>query len=60
MNELKPCPFCGGEAELKINYCAAYIKCKVCDVSTKHILESPIYCAKDKAVEAWNGRTDNG
>lgn len=34
MNELKPCPFCGGEAELKRKQFdaseAAWIECKSC------------------------------
>lgn len=56
--KLKPCPFCGGEAELKINHCASYVECKECEASTDHILDSPMYCAKDKAIEAWNRRTE--
>lgn len=64
MNELKPCPFCGGEAgihfhsELNEYYIseidAVYIYCKHCDATTGPFLK------KEVAIEAWNRRVDNG
>lgn len=57
--ELSPCPFCGGEAELQFSgfnplnqspiYC---IHCKNCWSSTFNYFET-----KDQAVKAWNIRT---
>ena len=52
--ELKPCPFCGGEAKIvyiDIGTTACYVQCKnlCCHQSKVRLL--------DKAVEAWNERT---
>lgn len=55
--ELKKCPFCGGEAILKINHgfhkevVSAFAYCKECGVATRS------YALKTTAVEAWNRRT---
>jgi Lar family restriction alleviation protein len=58
-NELKPCPFCGGEAETiksflygKVTGYAVY--CKKCDCELK------MYTSKQNATKAWNRRADNG
>ena len=62
MTELKPCPFCGGEAELRRNGSISdiftdngrspmyFVICKECHC------QSPSYRKehKDKCVEAWN------
>lgn len=63
MNErLKPCPFCGGVAELKERYAMmgqkvqAYVRCKVCGSTSGYFGKSIAYCANEKAIEAWNRR----
>lgn len=66
MNELKPCPFCGGGAV--IHHCGELenetmavvfgskvgIHCRNC-----HIATMP-YETKNEAIEAWNRRAENG
>lgn len=58
--ELKPCPFCGGEAKLrKDEYrLGCHVECTVCGTRAKHILKDLEYCAIDRAVEVWNKRAD--
>ena len=63
MNVLSNCPFCGGEAELKINsyhnsYKTVYVVCKSCKTKTDNIPASIDYCAIDKAIELWNRRIE--
>ncbi len=49
-NELKPCPFCGGEAEWATKG-KHWIMCSSCGVETQ-------YCeTAEEAIEAWNRRT---
>ena len=62
MEELKPCPFCGGKARIIADdpfdgyqgNCTVYLaRCVVCGAEIsggKH----------EKAIEAWNRRTDDG
>ena len=54
--ELKPCPFCGGRAELheEGNYCL--VKCTQCGAETGIVRMSLKYCANEKVIEAWNRR----
>ena len=55
--KLKPCPFCGGEAELVnigTNLCDPItVECKQCKCNTQWFDRS---C---DAIEAWNRRTSN-
>ena len=65
--ELKPCPFCGGEATpVYCEYGDRYtsnvlylskrgtVKCKKCEVYLPRV-----YRTVSKAIEAWNRRADN-
>lgn len=62
MSELKPCPFCGGEAERETfkhayGHTMYYVQC-----SNKKCAVSPItsaYKAKGADIRAWNRRTNN-
>ena len=56
LNELKPCPFCGGEAEM-LNYSPKewLVVCPVCCGMVERWCET-----KEEAITQWNRRTDNG
>ena len=64
--ELKPCPFCGGAAELEEKYAImgqkvqAYVRCKACGTTSGYFSENIAYCANEKAIEAWNRRYEDG
>jgi len=61
MNEkLKPCPFCGGIGKLndKRERIASYVKCMTCGAETGLVKVSAEYSSDDKAIEAWNRRSD--
>ena len=55
-NELKPCPFCGGEAKLEqhkimgFNVIIHYVRCCLCGCSTAEYVE------KSTATTMWNSR----
>lgn len=51
--ELKPCPFCGGEA-VERGHNVVWIRCRECGAETK------AWCSSEQAKEAWNRRADNG
>ena len=57
MSNLKPCPFCGGEAEVIFDgdgeMSAVAVKCKDCGIRTIHYLDDT-----RKAIVAWNRRTE--
>lgn len=65
MAELKPCPFCGGEAEMKLNAstlnCSAY--CDKCAVTMKRNFQGNKRI-KDMLAELmadeWNRRAEDG
>lgn len=55
-NNLKPCPLCGGEAELHDSQRNPrvpmwWVRCKLCGAT------SATHSTKEKAVAAWNWRT---
>lgn len=65
-NELKPCPFCGGEAEFYPAACIeqgwyiATVQCVSCaaQVCSKHGLDRTEQEANESAIEAWNTRAE--
>ena len=61
MSDLKPCPFCGGEAKTeqveRIHYGTVYrVGCHT-DGCKGWWYESVLYRTEAKAIEAWNTRT---
>ena len=58
MEKIKPCPFCGGEAEVRPSYLASYsnpapfyVRCMKCGATGN------LYCATEQeAIEQWNRR----
>ena len=61
MVELKPCPFCGGEADYRTENFGArvWVKCVICGVSTSRYDTNMIVDGKggkDWATKAWNRR----
>lgn len=61
MEELKPCPFCGGKARLLVNDGVRVI-CSKCYVGTINMTD--VMWQESNAVETvvatWNRRADNG
>ena len=71
MNELKPCPFCGGEAELiKEHECwghgmfntSYFVRCKKCGSEGKSGsgYDKEAEQCLIEGIENWNRRADNG
>jgi Lar family restriction alleviation protein len=60
--ELKPCPFCGGDAKLEGEQagqdCVSYVFCLRCDVEGETWRSDNWVFSKNKAIEAWNARAD--
>ncbi len=52
MEELKPCPFCGGKAVMRTSASkvCAWAKCTACGA------ESSVFSDHESAAEAWNRR----
>ena len=62
MNELKPCPFCGGKALLSHDHAgigASYIRCEKCGLESIRFIRSFEIARDDRAVEYWNRRVND-
>ena len=63
MDELKRCPFCGGEAFVYERFESVWhlnptdftVLCRNCKAGVRHYFPT-----KSEAVEAWNRRADDG
>lgn len=69
MSELKPCPFCGGEARIQYGYPnqqkqgrrMVFVKCRECKAKTETVYQLPFVAWNDCkrwAIAAWNRRAD--
>ena len=57
-DELKPCPFCGGKAEMKPKGMLGFtIKCKLCHVQvTQKVLRLSLEWLRVEMIKHWNTR----
>lgn len=64
---LKPCPFCGGEAEIRNDtrqdgnhyYSVIYVECSKCGARTLEKISDGYfdeYCSNEEIAELWNAR----
>lgn len=56
MSELKPCPFCGGEAMIKMNCWGVYKVGCDCETCIGWIYNHTEYKDRQQAVQVWNTR----
>ena len=62
-SELKPCPFCGGEAEFHTDpgptgECYGWVGCNQCDAMSTHCDIRSLQPEELHPIDAWNARTD--
>lgn len=58
--ELKPCPFCGGKAEIKVSKKHKKFPFRVVCMRAACSSKTARWNQLDGAVNAWNRRADNG
>ena len=61
MDELKPCPFCGGKAKWRYSKPCGWIQCKKCGATSVPVADSYEEAdGKEVAIAAWNRRVNYG
>lgn len=59
-DKLKPCPFCGGEAELVLSLSSSGMVYSIeCNKKECPLSRTKWFNKKEKAVEMWNRRVEN-
>lgn len=58
--KLKPCPFCGGEAKLRVSGGCDGEDCLVWAYCVKCGADSALLDTAEEAAEAWNRRAEHG
>ena len=58
MAELKPCPFCGGDAVIFATQYGTHIECKNYDPDSHRVQITGT--TRQDAIEAWNRRATDG
>ena len=59
--ELKPCPFCGGNAILDHDFTEpgfSYIRCERCGLESVHFIKSFEIASDERAIKYWNRRAN--
>ena len=52
MSDIKPCPFCGGKAEIRFGGPYSIVRCSGCGVKTDPFISD------EDAIDAWNTRAE--
>ena len=63
MDELRPCPFCGGNARIRVIDDGIHYKKFLPSCTDRHCLgrnSNKYFCSETLAVNEWNRRSDNG
>ena len=59
MNELKPCPFCGGDPDVEVGLDYYSIRCTHCGAEIS-MTANPRYCAGYEVTKKWQRRDPDG
>lgn len=59
MDELKPCPFCGADANIRFDFKHDYVVFCTNDLCMLNELEYG-FDSEEEAIEAWNRRISDG